>query len=88
MCLSQCLTCWLYSPPDNQIDLAIASGTMHQVNDISVWLPHHGNPIYKQQFITGTQTAVDIRWTLLDDCSDQNLLANTHRFIQTKEEAC
>lgn len=68
------LTCCLYPPPDDQIHLAVSCRPVHQVNDVSVRLPHHRDPVHKQQLITGPQASIKVCWTLLDDRTDQDLL--------------
>lgn len=52
------LTCRLNPPPDNQIHLAGTRCPVHQVNDISVWLPHHWDSINKEQLIAGPQAPI------------------------------
>lgn len=73
------LTCCLHPPPDDQIHLAVPCRPVHQINDVSVWLPHHWDPVHKQQLIAGPQASIQVRWTLLDDRADQDLLLNVVR---------
>lgn len=84
------LTCWLHPPPDDQVHLSVSSRPVHQVNDVSVRLPHHGDPIHKQQLVTGPQASVQVCWTLLDDRPDQDLLllhvdCYIHRKVRIKD---
>lgn len=69
------LTCCLHPPPDDQIDLAVPGRPVHQINDVSVRLPHHWDPVHKQQLVAGPQASVQVCRALLDDRADQDLLS-------------
>lgn len=67
------LTCRLKPPPDDQVDLAVPRRPVHQIDDVSVRLPDHRDPVHKQQFVAGPQASVQVRRALLDDGADQDL---------------
>lgn len=64
---------WLHLPPDDQIHLAVPCCPVHQINDVSVRLPHHWDPVHEQQLIAGPQASIQVRRTLLYDGADQDL---------------
>lgn len=73
------LTCRLAPPPDEQGHLAVPRRSVHQVDDVSVRLPHHRDPVHQQQLVAGPQASVQVRWALLDDGADQDLSSQAFR---------
>lgn len=71
------LTWGLHPPPDHQVDLAVPGRPVHQVDDVSVGLPHHRDPVHEEQLVSGPQASVQVCRALLDDGADQDLLAHT-----------
>lgn len=75
--LPLCFLTWRrYLPPDDQVDLAVPRRPVHQVDDVSVRLPHHWDPVHEQQLVSRPQPSVQVGRTLLDDRPDQDLLAH------------
>jgi len=70
-------TWYLDPPPHGQADLPVASGRVHQVNDVAVWFTSNHHLVHGDELVTRLQSAIPLGRGVLNDgpnddlCEDQ-----------------